>query len=270
MSKIALCAIGRLENRYAREFVEHYQNLGVDKIFIYDNNHFNEEFFQEVLQDYIDEGFVEIIDFRDRVQAQNAAYNDCYAKHKNEFNAFIMVDIDEFLILEKHKTIGEYIESFPNDWECILINWQCMTSNGLIEYENKPLMERFTKACDKDIKVQYAWGENMHVKSIIKGGLPFVCYYGNPHVPTNPLNCYNADGRRCSQTPFQLVTWETAYLKHFVTKSLQEYVENKCARGTGDRDYNTFKTTYKGRFFKYNKPSKKQFEWLQKHNIEWI
>ena len=34
MSKVALCAIGRLENLYAREFVEHYKNLGIDHIFI--------------------------------------------------------------------------------------------------------------------------------------------------------------------------------------------------------------------------------------------
>ena len=36
--KVAVCAIGRLENRYAVEWVEHYNALGVDKIFIYDNN----------------------------------------------------------------------------------------------------------------------------------------------------------------------------------------------------------------------------------------
>ena len=39
MSKIALVAIGRRENLYAVEFVEHYQKLGFDNIYILDNNH---------------------------------------------------------------------------------------------------------------------------------------------------------------------------------------------------------------------------------------
>ena len=49
---IALCAIGRRENRYAREFVEHYLALGFDHIFICDNNHDGEERFEDVLQEH--------------------------------------------------------------------------------------------------------------------------------------------------------------------------------------------------------------------------
>ena len=63
-TKVAICAIGRLENRYAVEWVEHYNALGVDKIFIYDNNRVEDgELFQDVLQPYIEAGFVEIIYF---------------------------------------------------------------------------------------------------------------------------------------------------------------------------------------------------------------
>ena len=51
--KICLCTLGKLENRYAREFVEHYKRYGVDKIFIYDNNEIKGEKFDLVLADYI-------------------------------------------------------------------------------------------------------------------------------------------------------------------------------------------------------------------------
>jgi hypothetical protein len=54
--KVALCCIGRMENQYAEEFVKWYKNLGFDKIFIYDNNHGDEEHFEDVLQPYIDDG----------------------------------------------------------------------------------------------------------------------------------------------------------------------------------------------------------------------
>ena len=37
--KVALCCIGRLENRYIKEYVDFYLGIGVDKIFLYDNNY---------------------------------------------------------------------------------------------------------------------------------------------------------------------------------------------------------------------------------------
>ena len=62
--KVCLCAIGKNENKYAREFVEHYKNYGVDKIFIYDNNDIDGERFNNILYDYIILKKVEIINFR--------------------------------------------------------------------------------------------------------------------------------------------------------------------------------------------------------------
>jgi len=60
-NKVCVCAIGKEENKYAREFVEHYKKYGIDKIFIYDNNDSNGENFYGILNDYIKSGFVKII-----------------------------------------------------------------------------------------------------------------------------------------------------------------------------------------------------------------
>lgn len=49
---ICICSIGKNENLYAREFVEYYLNLGVDKLIIYDNNDINGENFESVLNTY--------------------------------------------------------------------------------------------------------------------------------------------------------------------------------------------------------------------------
>ena len=74
--RVAVCVIGRLENRYAVEFVEHYKNIGVDKIFIYDNNNANEEHFEAVLAPFINEVIVDISDWRNRLRGQLNAYQD--------------------------------------------------------------------------------------------------------------------------------------------------------------------------------------------------
>ena len=62
--KVCLCTIGRDENRYIREFVSHYEKYGVDKIFLYDNNIVNGEKFEDVINDYVQKGFVEILNWR--------------------------------------------------------------------------------------------------------------------------------------------------------------------------------------------------------------
>ena len=47
--KVCLCIIGKKENVYASEFVDHYKKIGYDKIFIYDNNDIEDEKFEDVL-----------------------------------------------------------------------------------------------------------------------------------------------------------------------------------------------------------------------------
>ena len=47
--KIALCTMGKEENIYVKEFIEYYKNLGVDHIFIYDDNDYHKENFSDVI-----------------------------------------------------------------------------------------------------------------------------------------------------------------------------------------------------------------------------
>ena len=59
--KVSVCTCGKNENKYVREFVQYYKKYNVDKIFIYDNNEENGEKFESVISDYINKGFVSII-----------------------------------------------------------------------------------------------------------------------------------------------------------------------------------------------------------------
>jgi hypothetical protein len=87
--KVCLCTIGKKENLYATEFVEHYKKIGYDKIFIYDNNDIDDEKFEDVLNRQISMNFVEIINYRGyrgkRQSPQSEAFVDCYEKNKNKY-----------------------------------------------------------------------------------------------------------------------------------------------------------------------------------------
>ena len=82
--KICICTIGKLENLYVREYISHYKNYGLDKIFIYDNNDINSERFETVINDYLKIGFVEVINYRGRDKQQIIAYQDCIYKNYNK------------------------------------------------------------------------------------------------------------------------------------------------------------------------------------------
>ena len=87
--KVCLCTLGKKENLYAREFVEHYKSYGVDKIFIYDNNEIDGEKFDDVLSDYISNELVEIINYRNKTQIQIQMLNECYNNNYDKYDWFI-------------------------------------------------------------------------------------------------------------------------------------------------------------------------------------
>ena len=55
-------ALGREENKYVRELVEYYSKIGVEKFIFGDNNLPNTEKLSDVLQDYIKDGIIDIIE----------------------------------------------------------------------------------------------------------------------------------------------------------------------------------------------------------------
>ena len=223
--KVAVCAIGRLENRYAVEWVEHYNQLGVDKIFIYDNNRISDgELFQDVLQPYIEAGFVEITYFDG---LQKDAYEKCYRDHSDEYDWIGFFDFDEFVdFANVRMTIPMWIDQYNADVVCL--NWQVMTDNGLTHYDPRPIKERFTEGTGED------FGINHHVKSFVRGGLEGVTFC-DPHIPTTPeLVCMNVLGERIEQKAVQpKVIHSVARLLHFNTKTAEEWMK-KVSRGWVD------------------------------------
>ena len=266
--KVAICCIGRKENLYIKEFVEHYKNIEVDKIFIYDNNFGDEERFEDVLQTYIDEGFVDIVNYRDKPLAQLSAYQNCYDLHSQEYDWLGFIDCDEFLFLNKHKTIKDFLsqKKFEN-FDMIHLNWMCYGDNELIEYDDRTLSERFKNPIEPlTLKKSYNFPENDHIKSIVRGGLCLM-WKGTSHTPfPYRLKCCDCSGKERDglswHHPFD---YSDAYIKHYVTKTLEEWYKNKAQRGhpIGDKDY--FKHVgIIDEFFKWNKKTKEKEDYIKK------
>ena len=98
--KLGICTLGKNENKYIKEFITHYKELGVDKIFLHDNNDigFKNESFEDVISDYIKDDFVEIINYRGKRAPQFKIYTECYKKNNKFYDWLIFFDIDEFIL----------------------------------------------------------------------------------------------------------------------------------------------------------------------------
>jgi hypothetical protein len=237
--KICLCVIGKNENLYAREFVEHYKKIGYNNIFLYDNNEKDGEHFEEVINDYIKQGFVKIIDYRERknyTRPQFDAYQDCYEKNNKLYDWLSFYDIDEFLeINKKYKTIQDFLkDKIFEHCQNIKINWLIYKKENNLYYENKPLQERIKT-------FRYNNSLNKHIKSTVKGNLSRN-YWGNVNNPhssvLNFVSCSSSGKIIQFDSPFNYPPdFTNAKLKHYQYKSFEEYCL-KIKRGVGDRPKN--------------------------------
>ena len=249
--KLVLCTIGRMENEYAREFIEYYIKIGFDQIIIIDNNYDKEEHFEDVLADYISDGKVIIEDYRNRQRTQMIAYEDIYRKYGSLCAWMAFFDFDEFLVVNG-SSVKEWLATFPPDADEVLVNWKIMTDNGLLENDGRTMVERFTEPMAIDRALKHGIPENNHVKCIIRGGLGEVRFKRNPHSSESCTHCYHASGVPCESAPFYPCDHSVAYLLHYSTKTIGEWMRNKWQKGVGTVQGERFKQRYSEYFFGIN------------------
>lgn len=270
--KVMICCIGKEENPYIREFVEYYKNLGATNICLFDNNDVEGERFEDVIGDYIDSGFVILKDYRGKKRCQWAAYEECYNTYKDQYDWIAFFDCDEFLTFKKNTmTIQQFLmQPCFDDYDMVHVNWMSYGDNENLYYEDKPILERFKKpVMPYNFRVKFPFAENCHVKSIIRGYIDDIKieWTRNSHTPTTPLACCDARGREIenSFSPFCDYDYSVAYLRHFTTKSVEEYCK-KMKRGFPDTTpYNDreFRDMAE-RYFRYNKKTDEKLALIKK------
>ena len=278
--KVALICCGRLENRYAIEFIEYYKQLGFDHIYIADNNYDGEEYFEDVLQSYINNDFVTIYNYRNIIACQGKSYIEIYNEIKNDYDWVAFFDFDEFLTLVEDNNIKDYLgrDCFINVNQ-ILINWKIYTDNDLLYDDGRPCLERFTIPM-KNVYVSYNYCyENEHTKPIIRGNLNNIDI-AHPHIVgikntddviTPIVNNEGEEITNITKYNFSIVplSHTLSYIKHFTTKTLEEWVNNKYRKGTGDRTFYDFIRTYPlERFFKINNITEEKLEYLKVMGVD--
>lgn len=243
--KSAVCAVARNENAYLLEWIDYHLNLGFDKIFLYDNNDPEDDSVYVLLASYIADQKVEVIDYRGRKNFQLAAYNECYKNNGCLFDWIAFIDLDEFITFGPEAgtdQINVFLKEFDS-FDVLVINWMLYNDNGKVYKEQGGVLQRFTNPL-------LSHPANIHIKSIVRTNKNIIIrnsHYvdGKVKIADEKLQLMDKNG------PFRTPTYERLYIRHYVTKTLEEYILCKIGRGAPDFERNSWRYNLYS-FYHYN------------------
>lgn len=228
--KSAVCGVARYENDYLPEWIKYHLDLGFDKIILYDNNDPDDLSLYALLKEHELEDKVEVIDYRGRKSFQLEAYNCCYRDYGGSFDWIAYIDVDEFLTFGReanYKNINDYLADAVNA-DVIEVNWMIYADNGQSIKQPGGVIERFPNPNPLDNPI------NDHVKSIVRTGGD-MGFHRNPHCVDGDLrivdDCFN---EVAESSPFKAHSYKKLYIRHYITKTIEEYIKIKIKRGAAD------------------------------------
>ena len=281
MTRFAICATIKNENMYLREWVDYHFSIGVDKIFLYNNGNDYEENPNIVIQDYINDGKIEVIkndyyDTRPFQFKQTDAYNDCLEKNKLNFDWIVCIDVDEFISFDTYNTLQELFENTNyNNFDAVIFNMIVYADNTLY-YKPELVQKRFPEKLKNEIPF---WNITMNqlVRTFIKPFTDIKFFDGNPHIP-NMIghSCCAANGGYFETNYLDSYITatihpidHTLYSKHYYFKSFIEFL-NRCtsAKITNPDTFNFKINQYKSSVEWTEEHEKVYMQFLKDNNIE--
>ncbi|HWT29540.1 MAG TPA: glycosyltransferase family 2 protein [Propylenella sp.] len=159
---VCLVAIAKNEAKFLVEWLAHYLSLGVDHIFVFDNDS--------------TDGTAAILDVaarsrgvtrvpwpsREGESPQITAYNHALRRHVAGFEWVCFFDCDEFLVLNQDPDIHAFLGRFDLTVGAVAINWLTFGSGGKLTSDYELVTETFRTGAPARA------GNNRHIKTIAR------------------------------------------------------------------------------------------------------
>lgn len=224
---VSIAAIFKNEAQYLKEWIEYHLIIGVEHFFLYNNS--SEDDYKDVLEKYINDGIVTLIDWPYK-QAQIQAYEDCIKNYSMDTKWIGFVDVDEFIVPKKYDNIYEFLRRFNNRGS-VLVYWKMFCSAGMLERDMETcIIEAFTVSwrryynvgkCFYNTDFEYLFDKR---ENSILHHLLFTTWNG---LKIPPINCFgnfvfesgNSRAYMVDGTDFPI------QINHYFTKSWKEYTD---------------------------------------------
>ena len=222
-----LVCIAKLEQNYIEEFVCYHLALGFSRIYLFDNEDIPT--YAALLKTYVDAGQLMVIHLPGN---NHLIENEFGQRHHiavqylalHIFTQQIMpdpqithvahIDIDEFIVLKKHKNICEFINEYiKGDCAGIGMNWRFFGSSFNMDPITKPVTERFTMCAERGDK---------HIKTIFRKDR-FLKYETCHEIRTTSGHIKSTDGTIIVGPYNQKAPIDVMQLNHYKSKTLAEF-----------------------------------------------
>lgn len=222
---ISLIAIAKNEEAHVVEWISHHLMIGFDNIVIYDNGS------TDATGKLIERISLKFPVIRipwispDNLSPQRSAYSDALKNSRSNWVAFF--DLDEMLVLDrKYRTIGDFVNNFPDDVSAIGFNWLTLGSGGVQKKGYGLMRNAFRTGAERN------WGNNRHIKTIAKTRCIEAMYIHHcdlkegRYVHPNGLDLTMTVKKGMSDS----VDHSVAQLNHYQVRSIEDFWE-KMRRG---------------------------------------
>jgi glycosyltransferase involved in cell wall biosynthesis len=236
--KIAAAAIFKNEAPYIVEWIAWHKAIGIQKFIIADNESTDES--RRILEAFRKLGLVEyqLFPSGDLKSPQLAAYHQILVEKAASYDWVAFIDADEFIFpTSDDVSFGKHLAELPADVGAVVLNWACFGSSGNKSFENRPVIDRFSRRGPMDALQNV----NLHYKSVVRPKAVI------PAAP-NPHHFHLAEGFRHARTDGRYVelsvpnggmthdvVWHEWRLNHYLTKSWSEFYRRKLPKGRSDR-----------------------------------
>ena len=236
-----ICTVIKDEHQYLDEWIKYHLSIGVNHIFIFED--IDSKSHKEICDKYDDVTLSSIVNVLNEAEINEAKITKITKDHnvqhlyfRNIMNYIVkyglvygwcfVLDTDEFVTLENKNSNLNDILSLYTDYDAVILKWKCFGANGIIHkpnYNDKGVIDTYTKEIEYD--VPDANSSFMKTCYNIKKYKPEFFY--NQHHPTYLCNWTNTDFRK----NWVFYTFHNIYIRHYITKSFEEYVWKINNRG---------------------------------------
>lgn len=234
---VGACAIFQNEGRFLKEWIEYHKLIGVDHFYLYNN--LSTDNFMEILQPYIEEGWVELREWAqapthnmDWSAIQSAAYMDAIRKAREECYWLAFIDLDEFLVPVKDYSLKVFLARYDmfrnNSVGAVCVNWQLYGTSGVLKVpEDKLSIEVLLK------KAPWDYHENLHVKSIVHPYAVHRCNNAHTFILRKGYIQVNPDFVKFESAVSPYVAIGQIRLNHYWTRDEEYFWTQKMPRRNG-------------------------------------
>lgn len=241
MLKVALIAIAKNEDEYIKEWLDYHLNLGFDTIIVADNDD------ELVLSGYSSDRIV-IEDFTGVKGVQPKAYSSMFKRYRKQYDWIFFCDIDEFLVIEDGRDVKTFLSSYP-EAEVVRLCCKHFTDNDDIDVldGNYNVFDRFKTPVPMPDHDRYV---KSFIRTNIKLPMPYIYGHG---IYNSSLKAVDALGNPCpnDQQKIDRIVHKVAWVNHYRTKTIGEYMRQKYARG-GSNNNPTRYSDWESYFFVTN------------------